>query len=185
MSESKEYESQAVKPLGSGFKAEAAEDTSQELDHFPPALEAEDATGYFLRFGGLGAVFGVLGAVSAYQFGVAVSIMVGLLWVLGILCLSIIAPLRAKQHRGGIGYPADAKAWVKSYRMVLDLGTVVIGIVALLSAWGLNLALMPTESEEAFNFLPLILLLIMPVLAFSVMRYLNKNKLLWLVYGQR
>lgn len=153
---------------------------------FPPLFESDSqGSSYLVRFCLLGLVFGLLAALSIVQLQWWASITLGVLWLLGMTFLGILAPLRAKRHRSGVGYLADPAAWIKTYGKVINVGVAIFSILSLAIAAATELFLFNASTARSFNYTPLVLLLGVLVLTVFTTRWLLNKKILWLIYGGR
>lgn len=150
----------------------------------PPNLDT-DAQGvqYLLRFALIGGVVGVLGGLVSMQLALGLAVGVLLLWILGSVAAGILGGLGAKKHRAGVGYPADAAAWVRSYAFTVPAVGAVIGVVTVIAA--VSTAIIVAGPDGKANYTPAVLLAVVTVLAAALLRWLTLSQPHRLIYGGR
>lgn len=91
----------------------------------PPQLTS--LTGYATRLGLIGLGFGIAAAVVLGPRGVPMIAFALAWWILAFLIAGAIAPLRAKPHRAGPGYPAEPEQWLRTFAVTLTVSVAAVG----------------------------------------------------------
>lgn len=93
----------------------------------PPQLTS--LTGYATRLGLIGLGFGIAAAVVLGPRGIGMIMFAIAWWILAFAIAGALAPLRAKPHRAGPGYPAEPEQWLRTFATTLTAAVAAVGLI--------------------------------------------------------